>query len=169
MLPYTIPYCKDSGADDNSQGLLVHSMQQNQAFARMRKGELLGVGYSKSLWSPEQIPPSLPQALQPLSTPLERGSPFLPRAGISVILRHSDPQQGRRRVRTVQGNCPFPSVSHHYHVALRGWGEGEKVENPSVGCGGLLRIQSWAPSQTCRISGKAEKSKFLNQSWMGFF
>lgn len=66
-------------------------------------------------------------------------------------------------------NCPFPSVSHHYRAALRSWGEGEKVENPSVGCGGLLKIQSWAPSQTCRISGKAEKSKFLNQSWMGFF
>lgn len=111
-----------------------------------------------------RIPTSL-QALRPLSTPLEKGSPFLPRVGKSVILRHPDPQQGR----TAQGNCLFPSVSHHYRAALQSRGEGQKVENPSVGCGGLLRIQSWAPSQTCRIFGKVEKSKFLNQNWMGFF
>ena len=68
-----------------------------------------------------------------------------------------------RKKRTVR--IPLPCrMSHLYHAALVGCDKGEEKLRIQVWAVGLVKDAELGPFQTCRISGKARESKFLNQS-----
>lgn len=159
------------------EGLLVLSMQQDQAFARVRKGELPEVDWRETLWSWSTPPhPCLgytfsthPQGGTP-PTRLPLGWPSIPGVGKCVILGVSCLQQWGRTVRIPKISASLAPQELLLLAALLDLGEGDESLRTQGGVtGACSRHRVLGSISDCRISGKAEESKFLEQSSRGFF
>lgn len=101
---------------------------------------------------------------------LPLGWPSIPGVGKCVILGVPCLQQWGRTVRIAKISASLAPQESLLLAALLDWGEGDESLRTQGGVtGACSRHRVLGSISDCRISGKAEESKFLEQSSRGFF